>query len=257
MRYVDDGDVITSAGVLSGVDATLRVVERMLGPTPAQRAVDVAWPDYSPGVPAPIPLSKPAAADAVGLLSGAYRWDRPRMGVLVTDGLGEIDLAAAFRPYELSYLAQPVALTVDGQPIRSRHGLTFVPRADLPSAAPGWTGWWCAARSIADGLRLPERLLPVYLHAQPGFGFDGALRDISSIYDVASARWVAKTLQYPNTNPQLSGRAWPWSLTVRPILIAGAAVVGVLIIQRLLRRRIASAAAESASGCTRGLPPLF
>lgn len=263
MRYVDDGDVITSAGVLSGVDATLRVVERMLGPTPAQRAVDVAWPDYSPGVPAPIPLSKPAAADAVGLLSGAYRWDRPRMGVLVTDGLGEIDLAAAFRPYtELSYLAQPVALTVDGQPIRSRHGLTFVPRADLPSAAPGLDrlvvpGSEAAARSIADGLRLPERLLPVYLHAQPGFGFDGALRDISSIYDVASARWVAKTLQYPNTNPQLSGRALPWSLTVRPILIAGAAVVGVLIIQRLLRRRIASAAAESASGCTRGLPPLF
>jgi putative intracellular protease/amidase len=160
VRYVDDGDVITSAGVLSGVDATLRVAERMLGPAPAQRAaVDVAWPDYSPGVPAPIPLSKPAAADAVGLLSGAYRWDRPRMGVLVTDGPGEIELAAAFRPYELSYLAQPVALTVDGQPIRSRHGLTFVPRADLPSAAPGLDrlvvpGSEAAARSIADGLRL-------------------------------------------------------------------------------------------------------
>src|SRR4029453_2946749 len=32
VRYVDDGDVITAAGVLSGVDATLRVVERMAGP---------------------------------------------------------------------------------------------------------------------------------------------------------------------------------------------------------------------------------
>jgi hypothetical protein len=84
------------------------------------------------------------------------------MGVLVTDGLGEIELAAAFRPYtELSYLAQPVALTVDGQPIRSRHGLTFVPRADLPSAAPGLDrlvvpGSEAAARGIADGLRLPR-----------------------------------------------------------------------------------------------------
>jgi hypothetical protein len=47
------------------------------------------------------------------------------------------------------------------------------------------------------------------------------------------------------------------SLTVRPILVAGAAVVGVLIIQRLLRCRIASATAESASGLTRGLPALF
>jgi hypothetical protein len=234
------------------VDAMLRVVERMLGLAAAQRAaVDVAWPDYSPGVPAPIPSLKLAPADTVGLLSGAYRWDRPRMGVLLTDGLGEIELAAAFRPYtELSYLARPVALTADGQPIRSRHGLTFVPRADLSGAASGLDrlvvpGSDAAARGVADGLRLPERLLPVYLHAQPGFGFDGALRDISSIYDEVTARWVAKTLQYPNTNPQLSGPAWPWSLTVWPILIAGAAVAGVLIIQRLLRRPTASA--DSAS----------
>jgi hypothetical protein len=53
-----------------------------------------------------------------------------------------------------------------------------------------------------------------------------ARRVRSSIYDVATARWVAKTLHYPNTNPQLSGRAWPWSLTVWSILIAGAAVAG-------------------------------
>ena len=57
------------------------------------------------------------------------------MGVLLTDGVGEIELAAAFRPYtELSYLARPLAVTADGQPIRSWHGLTFAPRADLPTA---------------------------------------------------------------------------------------------------------------------------
>ena len=74
----------------------------------------------------------------VGLLSAAYRWDRPNMGVLLTDGVGEIELASAFRPYTVfSYLADPVAVTADGHPIRSRHGLTIVPRADLASAAPG------------------------------------------------------------------------------------------------------------------------
>jgi transcriptional regulator GlxA family with amidase domain len=55
VRYVDDGDLITTAGVLSGVDGALRVVERMLG---------------------------------------------------------------------------PAAVTTDGQPIRSRHGLTLAPRKD-------------------------------------------------------------------------------------------------------------------------------
>ena len=114
----------------------------------------------------------------VGLLSAGYRWDRPSTGVLLTDGVGEIELASAFRPYtELSYLARPVAVTTDGRPVRSRHGLTFVPRADLASAAPGLDrlvvpGADAARRAAADGLSLPGRLTPRYLHDQPGFAFD-------------------------------------------------------------------------------------
>ena len=82
---------------------------------------------------------------------------------------------------------------------------------------------------------MPERLSPIYLHTQPGFGFDAALRDIARTWDVATARWVAKTLQYPNTNVQLSGPAWPWDLTLRPILIAAAVIAAIVSIQ-LLRR---------------------
>jgi transcriptional regulator GlxA family with amidase domain len=244
VRYVDDGDVITSAGVLSGVDGALRVVERMLGESAARQAARaVDWPDYSPGGPAPIPRYRLAPADVVGLLSASYRWDRPTMGVLLTDGVGEIELASAFRPYtEFSYLTRPVAVTADGEPIRSRHGLTFVPRADLSTAAPRLDrlvvpGADAARHADANGLSLPERLAPIYLHDQPGFGFDAALRDIARTWDVATAHWVAKTLQYPGTSPQLSGAAWPWTLTLRPILIAAATVGATLIIQFLFRRR--------------------
>jgi putative intracellular protease/amidase len=245
VRYVDDGDVITAAGVLSGVDATLRVVERMVGPVAAWKAAQaVDWPDYSPGVAAPIPRLRLAPADTVGLLSAAYRWDRPNTGVLLTEGVGEIELVSAFRPYtELSYLARPVAVTADGQPIRSRHGLTFVPRADLNGAAPELDrlvipGVHAAQRATVGQLSLPERPTRIYLHTQPGFGFDPALRDIASTRDIATARWVAKTLQYPNTNPQLSGPAWPWALTLRPVLLAAAAAVtAAMIIQIMSRRR--------------------
>jgi hypothetical protein len=92
-----------------------------------------------------------------------------------------------------------------------------------------------ARNTLADELRLPERLSPVYLHTEPGFGFDAALRDIARTWDVATARWVAKTLQYPNTNPQLSGPAWPWTLTVRPILLTAgvmAAVASIVLLHR-------------------------
>ena len=50
VRFVDDGDVITTAGVLSGVDGVLRVIERTSGQDAAGRAArTVNWPDYSPG----------------------------------------------------------------------------------------------------------------------------------------------------------------------------------------------------------------
>jgi putative intracellular protease/amidase len=244
VRYVDDGDVITTAGVLSGVDGALRVVERKLGPAVAERAARaVAWPDWSPGAAAPIRRARPAPGDVVALLSAGYRWDRPSTGVLLTDGVGEMELASAFRPYtELSYLARPVAVTADGRPVRSRHGLTFAPRADLATAAPRLDrllvpGADAARQAAAGGPTLPERLTPVHLHRQPGFAFDAALGDIARTRDVATARWVAKTLQYPTTNPQLSGPAWPWMLTLRPILIAAAAIAATLGIQLLRRRR--------------------
>jgi hypothetical protein len=224
------------------VDGALRVVERLVGPAAAGKAARaVAWPDYVPGRAGAIRRSRPAPADVVGLLSAAYRWDRPTMGVLLTEGVGEVELAAAFRPYtELSYLARPVAVTADGRPVRSRHGLTFAPRADLATAAPRLDRLVVpgadAARGTAARLPVPEGLAPVYLHQEPGFAFDGALADIARTRDVATARWVAKTLQYPGTSLRLAGPGWPWTLTLRPVLLAAAAVAAVLGIQFLRRR---------------------
>jgi putative intracellular protease/amidase len=244
IRYVDDGDVITTAGVLSGVDGALRVIERMVGAAAAERAARaVHWPAYHPGGPAPIRRLRPAPADVVAALSAGYRWDRPSMGVLLTDGVGETELASAFRPYtELSYLARPLAVSAEGRPVRSRHGLTFIPRAELNAAAPGLDrlvvpGADAARQAAAGGLALPERLTPVYLHQEPGFAFDGALGDIARTRDVATARWVAKTLQDPTADPPLAGPAWPWALTLRPVLLAAAAVAAAVGIQLLRRRR--------------------
>jgi transcriptional regulator GlxA family with amidase domain len=211
VSYIDDGDLISTAGVLSGVNGALRVIERLVGPATAARAAQaVAWPAYHPGRAAPIRRFRLAAPDVVGVVSAGWRWDRPAMGVLLSDGVTETELASVFRPYtELSYLARPGAVTTDGQPIRSRHGLTFAPRATLARAAAGLDrlvvpGADAARRQVAEGLALPEGLAPVYLHSRPGFAFDAALGDIARTRDVATARWVAKTLQ---SRPRTRG--WP------------------------------------------------
>lgn len=242
VTYVDDGDVISSAGVLNGVDATLRAVERTAGTATAQSAADaVRWPRYSPGRPATIPAVGPRPADLVSLLGAGFRWDRPRMGVLVQDGVAETALAAAFRPYtELSYLARPVALSLDGGPVRSRHGLTFVPRQALEAAAPSLDRLLVAGTTAVDDdldRSLPPGLTPVPLPDRPGYAFDPPLRDIAAVHDVATARWVAKSLGYPLPTINPDAARWPWPLVAWPALVAVGAAGSVLAVAWALGRR--------------------
>src|SRR5690606_32055638 len=57
IRYVDAGPVITTGGLLSSVDGSLRVVERLVGQDAAAEAARrVGWPGYSPGRPAEMPI---------------------------------------------------------------------------------------------------------------------------------------------------------------------------------------------------------
>ena len=237
VRYVDTGPIITAAGVLSGVDGALRILERQAGEPAARRAAAaVGWPHYQPGRPGAVPGSRPAPPDAVSLLNMGFR-SPTRMGVLLTDGVGEIELASAFRPYtELAYLARPHTVTLDGAPIRSRHGLTFVPRSTLAAAAgdldrlvvPGLSASQAADPALAPAATAAG-LAPEYLHTRTEFPFDAALRDVAATTDVATATWVAKTLEYP-VRTELTGAAWPWSPTSHALdfgLVGAAIAAGI------------------------------
>jgi hypothetical protein len=109
----------------------------------------------------------------------------------------------------------------------------------------GITRWWEPGWDLLAAGRLPKQpqlpgaadgLGAVGHHRRPGFAFDGALGDIARTWDVATAGWVAKTLQSP-IRPQLAGPAWPWTLTLRPVLVFAAGVAAVLGVRLLGRRR--------------------
>lgn len=243
-RYVDDGSVITTAGVLSGVDGALRILERYAGePVARQAATAVGWTGYQAGSAARVPGSRIRPADTVALLNVGYR-DPSELGVVLTDGVGEIELASVFRPYtELSYVGRPHTITLDGSPIRSRHGLTFLPRSALAPVAdeldrlvvPGAEAAEQVDPAIADAADAAG-LAPVYMHTKDEFPFEPVLRDIAETTDVATATWVAKTLEYP-VRSELSGSAWPWSSTAKLLLAAlfGAALAYAVV--RALRAR--------------------
>jgi putative intracellular protease/amidase len=232
-RYVDDGDVISTAGVLSGIDGTLHVVERLIGADAAADAAEaIGWRYHHPGGPAPMEQARLGASDAVVAFNTAFGWDRPSTGVLLTDGVGEIELASVFDTYGQSLAVATIA--VGTGPVVSRHGLTFVPRADTGAGldrlvVPGTTEHAAVAG--------PE---PVHLHHGPGFPYDGVLQDLARITDVATARWTAKILEYPADGLALSGPTWPWTETLRLVglgVLGVLAALGVLALIRSVRRR--------------------
>jgi len=248
-RYVDDGDVITTGGILSAVDGALRVIERLVDDDTARRAADaVGWRHYSPGEPAAIPVRR-LGPDAVLLpLNAAYR--RARVGVVLSDDVGELELASAFDTYTGQSLAtRTVALSADGGAVVSRHGLVFVPVASLRSAAdslervlvPGAAA--ARTRDPALAAAVAEHgLAPEHLHTQAGFPFEATLRDLARSVDVPTARWTAKVLELPLDDVRLSGRAWPVEVVVAPLLLALAGVVALVGLVRALRGRSRGAA---------------
>lgn len=226
VRYIDDGDVITTGGLLSSVDGSLRVVERLVGTDAAAAAAQtIGWRHYSPGTAAPLTVSQLAPSDAVvHLLNLGFRSSTTTVGVLLTDGVGELELAAAIDPYLEVKAARTLAISADGDDIRSRHGLTFVPRADL-TAADG------VDRLLIPGRDLPPDLdsdltvvraagIPVdHLHRRPGSAFEGTLQEMARTMDVPTARWAAKILEYPAGDLELSGPQRPWALASHPFLL--------------------------------------
>ncbi|MFI7232322.1 DJ-1/PfpI family protein [Nonomuraea angiospora] len=238
-RYVDDGNVITTAGVLSGVEGGLRIIERLLDADTARAAAQrVHWRHYVPGRAAQIPEAALEPSDVVVALNASYQTGPSTIGVQLTEGVGELELASAFVSYtEYSMVGHTVAVG-DGV-IRSKHGLTFVPRSTVAAAG--------LDRLLVPGLDAARRHpavtagpRPEYLHADPEFAFDPVLRDLARTYDVQTARFAAKTLEYPVLDVKLTGSAWPWSATLVPVLLAllgGALTVAAGMVSRRLRAR--------------------
>ncbi|WP_433434849.1 DJ-1/PfpI family protein [Nonomuraea sp. CA-141351] len=258
LRYVDDGNVITTAAVLSGIDGALRIVERLTDTDTARAAArSVHWRHYSPGAPARIPTSGPEPADVVAALNSSYQTRPSTIGVRLTDGIGELELASVFNSYtEQSMIGRTVAVG-DG-PIHSKHGLTFVPRSTLAAAADGLDrllvpGLDAARRQVAGagGLR------PEYVHTTEEFAFDPAMRDIARTYDVQTARFAAKTLEYPVMDVKLTGSAWPWTETIVPVLLALLGVAVAMATGAVVRRvRAAGRRPEPAAAVAESAEPL-
>jgi hypothetical protein len=123
--------------------------------------------------------------------------------------------------------------------VRSRHGLTFLPRADL--ATPGLDRLLVpgAAAAATRPVALPAAggPTPEYVRNRPGFASDATIRDLARTTDVATAGWTAKVHELPTAGLVLDGPAWPWAPTALLAVVALLGASALAEATRLLRRR--------------------
>jgi hypothetical protein len=250
-QFKHEVDCQNDAGVLSGIDATLHVVDRLSGPRAAtEAAAAVGWPYYAPGRSLPPVITGSKLSDTVVMFNTAFGWSKPRIGVVLTPNLGEIELASVFDTYGGdSAAAHLQAVTIDGNPIRSRHGLTFLPQASLAAAAPHLDRVIVPGSAAARAASVPvaNGLVPDYIHAHPGFAYDAAVTDLAATTDVATARWAAPAMELPSDKITFTGPQWPWLPTTQVI---GLSLLGhaALYTFRRIRRTRAHRRLDSTSG---------
>lgn len=211
VRFVDDGGVVSSAGVTAGIDAALHLVERFAGSEVAQRtAAALALP--APRDPAAASPRLGAAELAGGVLNGAFSWPKTRVALQLSPGVDELAVAAVLDAYPRSFAAVARSLSPGRVAVVSRHGLLLVPVGDSHGADDDLT---IAPDTAADR----------------GFAFDRVLGDLARRYDGATAALVAAQLEYDAARLPAGGRAY----RAGPI----AALIAVLLLGALASWRFA------------------
>jgi AraC family transcriptional activator FtrA len=224
-RYVDSGQFISSAGVTSGVDATLYTLGRMFGRETADRTAQAMGYPHTRFLDDP--TSNVGLRDDLSVWPSFYRWERSDIGLVLYDGVRELDVASAIDTYPRSLAASVRTLAPERSIIRSRHGLDLVPRNDFTTApaldrvlVPGDGPAPEAETAVQAWAARHTGLAVERIHAAGGFPYDATLRDVARGQSNGVATAAANQLEYPTRDLQLDGPAWRLDLLIRPLALA-------------------------------------
>lgn len=238
VRYVDSGQFISSAGVTSGVDATLYTLGRMFGREVAEQTAQAMGYPYLRFLDGPTWTQR--GLSPVPLIPNFYRLDRTDIGLVLYDGVRELEVSSAIDTYPRSFAASVRTLAPERTVIRSRHGLNLVPRNDFSTApaldrllVPGHGLAPQAMASLQSWAAQHGDLTVESIHATDGYLYDATFRDMARTEGNGVTTEVANVLEYPTRDLQLDGSAVRVDLLLRPLAL-GLLGLGTVV---WLRRR--------------------
>ena len=195
-RYVDNGQFLSTAGILSGIDGSLHMIARMRGKALAEKvANELHYPTQY--------LERPEMTqygfgfmDAVFLLKFMVPSVRPEMGVALFDGVDEMRLSALYDVYT-PWLARRLEAVAPEQVITTKHGLQLIAKRRPEN-------WDATKEILLPGTDTsPQR--PAWLRAfrvtptqarDDEFAFDAALKYLAQKVDLPTAEYAAKRIEY-------------------------------------------------------------
>lgn len=252
-RYYDDGAIVTSSDLTTGLDATLHLIDRYVG---RAKALEVAReigfthtevlddPRFDPP-----PLNEFIRVGAIAGLEGP----KQQLGVLMYDGVTELGLSGIVDPLEGSLAARTLFVAPERNVIRSANGFLFVPRYSFdtlppvdrvvvaPGVGPGVSENIFAKQQVmaAWSTHQPQRPAEdIYQNVGSGeMAYDVSFADIARTRNGSLARSVATMLLYAGAS-QVDDTSRPISevFTALTLSLMGAGLVYVAS-HRSTRRR--------------------
>jgi transcriptional regulator GlxA family with amidase domain len=248
VRYVDDGNIVTSSNLTAGIDATLHVVDRFAG---RARALDVARQiGYTQTAALDDPAFQPPTfSDFLmpTLLNAALDGPKQRLGVLLYDGVTELGLSGLVDPYTASGTARTFVMAPERRIVISRDGFQFLPRYDFSTVPPLDrvllpAGENSSAKQQASAAWSATHSGQSALDIYPNVGigetaYDASLQDLARVHNGILARAVADGLFFTTGPSDFSGAGWPVQplLTAVALSLLGAATVFAITHPRLRR----------------------
>lgn len=241
-RYLHDGNIVSSAGVSSGIDAVLYVISQKVSEAMAEKiAKDMKYPSYHF---LKNPKMEPFNMDvrfATYLLNNAFQWNKKKAGVLLYDGVEEMALASVFDIYSDTGTTRVLSISSSEQPVMTKHGLNLISRHLIANApkldkmiVPGMQAKLLAAKEIKSWSerRNAEELQFVHSDFPDKFIFEIQLEDLAKQEDLLTAKHAVKRLEYRANDITLEGK--PFSLeTYGNVLVTGLlAVLAAFYIDR-------------------------
>lgn len=243
-RYVtnDNGRMISSAGISSGIDASLYVISQKLGEqVAASIAEELNYPSYhfvaNPEV-------DPYYMDfkySTYVLNNAFRWVKAKAGVLLYNGVEEMAVASVFDIYADTGTTSVLPMTSSEQPVTTKHGLNLIARHILSNPpkvdkliVPGTKAQSLAVEELEAWSEKGNGIAPQFVHHDPNqFIFEVQLEDLAKQEDLLTAKHAVKRLEFRATDIHLAGQPVPYQ-TYSTILIT---VIFSIIIALLVDRK--------------------